>query len=865
MKNYFKFFALRHVLEKPSRSVLTTLGVGFGIALYVAIAIINQGTRDAFRENIESISGKAKLTLSIPHASFEEEKLEEVKAIQGVAAAVPMMEIKAYFSGAKTSKEGLYILGVDLLQEQSVRVYKATDQKIIDDPLIFLNQPDSIILTKAFASKNHLTLESKIVLATTHEKKTFTVRGLLEPEGPAKAYGGALALMDIDGARFSFGKQGKIDRIDIVPESGENIEILKDRIQKKLGPSFNVERPEMASERMEKLVESYQKMLTFFSSLALLVGLFMVMNSVSISVTERKREIGILRALGALRRNILTLFMFESFFVGLLGSLLGLGLGQILSHFLVEKITLTLSSQYKTHIDVSSLSLSPTLIFSTILLGCGSALMASLVPAFKASRVSPLEAMKSKTLDLTGNNKESSVLVLTGLCLLVVCYISTRFQWNQTFRIFETLNQGTSILGSALFGPFFVYLFLTLLNYLKIGHQKPTFRLAQDNLLKSRKRTSSNIMALMVGLFLVMMIATVRSSFQYTLMNWIRQVLTADIIVTSSGRMITAEVQPVDEKIQDEILATPGVRQVGPGHGMRSRIVQIQAEKTQYTLKALDEPAEFTDYKSIPLSTDHHVERAKNLYSQNDPVIFVSENFFVKNPKLHIGDKLPIDTPKGITEFRIIDRVTDFASSNGTIYMNRAFYKKFWDDSLVTAFSVYVEPGHSVESVREAIGNRLSEKDGLVTVSNAEMRQQMTETIDQNFAYTNAIELAALLVALLGLLNTLLIAVMERTREIGVLRAVGMTRSQIMRMILSESIIQGSLGAVVAVFFGGLMGKLWIQYSLAQMMGWMIDFYLPIPSILTTIGVGALVAGLAGIIPARRAASIQITDALDYE
>ena len=302
--NLFRYIGIRHLSARPSRAILTTLGVAFGISLYVAISIINHSTRNSMKESIEAVSGKARLSVSAGIAGFPESRLEEIRTTPGVKSAVPMIEARAFFAGATESADGLQIMGVDLLQETSVRTYKATDQKIIDDPLTFLNQPDSIILTKALAEKRGLALESKIELSTALGVRTFTVRGLLEPEGAARAYGGSLAIMDIDGARVSFGKENKLDRVDIVPTDDSEVPALQLRLREKMGAGYAVERPESQNEQMDKLLDSYQIILTFFSSLALLVGLFLVMNSISVSIAERRREIGTLRALGATESGV---------------------------------------------------------------------------------------------------------------------------------------------------------------------------------------------------------------------------------------------------------------------------------------------------------------------------------------------------------------------------------------------------------------------------------------------------------------------------------------------------------------------------------------------------------------------------------
>ncbi|MBS1963552.1 MAG: FtsX-like permease family protein [Bdellovibrionales bacterium] len=869
LTNLLKFVGLRHQRLRPARSILTTLGVAFGIALFVAISIINRATRDSLRENVESVAGKAKITVSAGPTGFAEEKLDLVKSVPGVKHAVPLVESRAFFETASNQDEAVYVIGVDLLQESAVRTYKTTDQKIVDDPLIFLNQPDSIVVTKKFADERGLKLDSKLPLATANGAKTFTVRGLLEPEGAARAFGGGLAVMDIDGARVSFGKVGKIDRIDIVPDDGVPADTVIAAIRAKLGSGFSIERPETQAESTERMIAAYQKMITFFSSLALLVGLFLVFNSVSISVAERRREIGILRALGAARKGILSVFVLESALMGLVGAALGTVLGRFLAEFMVKQVTLSIAAQFHTAVQANNLDLTKDLVVVTLLLGTLTSAAAALIPAYRASRISPLEAMKTRGLEAGPRERSDYRSVLLGAAFLAFTYFSTRGHWNQIFHPFEQMTQAASVLGAAFFGPFVVFILIRIFRRAIRAQRAPIFRLAQDNLLRSRRRTAANIMALMVGLFLVMLIATVRASFQDTIVGWLQEILVADIVVTGSGRTITAEVQPVKEEIAKEILAVPGVRDPGPGRGVASRILQIDTDGVKYTLKAFDEPGEWVGFRNFKIKGQDLVETARKLYDREanlrEPTILVSDNYFLKHPNVKVGDLLELDTPTGRKGFRILGKTVDYASPNGVFYLARETYRRIWNDNLVTGFALSLVPGADLETVRSGIAKAVGRKYNLVALSNAEMRREMKVAIDDSFAYTRAVEGAALLVALLGLLNTLLISILERTRELGVLRAVGSSRRQIFRMILGEAVIQGGFGAVVAVAIGGAVGKLWIENSLAYALGWMIEFSIPFSSVVQTIGVGVVVSAIAGIYPSKRASDLPIVEALDYE
>ncbi|MBS1959800.1 MAG: FtsX-like permease family protein [Bdellovibrionales bacterium] len=865
MWNLFRLLRIRNLKHKPSRFILTTLGVAIGISLFVAIAIINHSTKNSMRESIESISGKAKLSVTAGPAGFDESKQEVIRTTPGVKYAVPMIEARAFFEGAKESSDGLNIMGVDLLQETSVRSYKATDQRIIDDPLTFLNQPDSIVITIAQAQKRGLKLDDKIQLATALGVKTFTIRGLLEPEGAAKAYGGSLAIMDIDGARVMFGKENKIDRIDVVPTKDADVETVRAAIEKNLGPGFTIETPGAQSEQTERMLTSYQVVLTFFSTLALLVGLFLVINSISVSVAEQRKEIGTLRALGATRFSMVTMFVVEVFVVGSVGSLLGCLGGRVLAEKLVNEVTASVGAQIQTQIQVTKLEFTPQLFIFTLVMGTVAAIFAALIPALRAAKVHPLESMKKHQENQTDADvKRGHLSVIIGFVMLVVMTFSMSGRWEKIWIGFDLYNKGAAVLGSALFGPFLVFILIRSLRKLTRGLSSPVFRLAQENLVRSRKRTASNVMALLVGLFLVMMIATVRTSFHDTTMKWINGVFVADLMVTSNGKLITADVQPLKEEVEADLLKIPGVKAIGPGRGTGSRIVHFQHNGKHMRIKAFDHFADFYEYQMFDIKNADRIETAKELYDTDEPRMIVTSQFLTKQG-YHVGQTVPLDTPSGAIPFKIIGMLTDFASPEGVIYMDRAQYKKYWKDSLVTGFFINAADGHSVEELRSTIDRELGRKWNLVVVSNAEFKNEMHTMIEKTFAYTKAIEFIALLVGLLGLLNTLLISVMERKREIGMLRAIGSTQSQISNMILIEAVLQGFFGAIIAVVLGVYVGRLFVTFTLSSTLGWIVDFYFPRASVWTTIWTGVGVAAIAGLLPARRAAKTEILEALDYE
>jgi putative ABC transport system permease protein len=582
-------------------------------------------------------------------------------------------------------------------------------------------------------------------------------------------------------------------------------------------------------------------------------------------VAERKREIGTLRALGATRISMVTLFVSEVFGIGLIGSALGCILGRLLAVRLSGQVIQSLVAQLGQRIELARLEFTTEQILFTLIAGTLAAILAALFPALKAAQVHPLESMKRHMETFSAKEEiRSRLVVFFGFALLCFMSFSMIQQWGRIWIGIDLLTKGSAVLGSALFGPFLVFLLLKGFRQLSRKLPFPMIRIAQENLLRSRRRTSSNVMALMVGLFLVVLISCVRASFHDTLTEWLDRIFVADIMVGSNGRFINADVQPIKEEILPELLKIPGIRAIGPERGAGSRIVPFQFQGVRMAIKAIDHYADFYDYRNIPVQNADRVTTARKLFDPNTPTLLATRAF-LDQARRKVGDEVDLETPSGKVSFRIAGEVTDYASSRGVIYLYREMYKRYWKDPMVSVFVLSLEPGADFDSVKAAMDRGPGRAWNLVTISSREFKDQMQSAIERSFAYTRAIEWIALLVGLLGLMNTLLISVMERTREIGMLRAVGSTRAQVSKMIFFEAILQGWFGSMVAIALGAYVGRLFVNHALAITLGWVVDYHFPKDAVWTTMAIGVGVAGIAGFLPARRVARMQITEALDYE
>jgi putative ABC transport system permease protein len=323
----------KHVL----RTMLTIAGIVLGVAVFVGMHTANQSVLFAFSRTVDRIAGKTEIQVTAGEAGFEEDILEKVQSVPSVRVAVPIIE--AVVDTRMAGEGSLLVLGVDMTGDRSLRDYdlESGDEAVIDDPLVFLAQADSIILTKQFAGKSRLAVNDRIRLGTVEGDKQFTVRGIMKTGGLTSAFGGNLAIMDVYAAQKMFGRGRTFDRIDIGVKPGSTIADCERELTALLGAGFQIGPPSGRGQQFEAMLAAYSMMVGISSLFALFIGMFIIYNSFAIAVTQRRAEIGILRALGATRAQIRWLFLGER---GdrVIGSLGGLVFGALIARGIAASI-----------------------------------------------------------------------------------------------------------------------------------------------------------------------------------------------------------------------------------------------------------------------------------------------------------------------------------------------------------------------------------------------------------------------------------------------------------------------------------------------------------------------------------------------
>ncbi len=839
-----------HVRKHAVRSLLTLLGIVIGVAVFVSMHLANRSVFGAFQETVNRIAGATQLQVSAGELGMDEDVLDRVQASKNVRVAVPVIESAV---GTGLAGQGnLLILGVDMTGDQSLRDYslESGDDAVVDDPLVFLAQPDSLMVTSQFAERNHLHIDDKLPLQTADGTKQFTIRGILKSSGLNSAFGGNLAIMDIYAAQQVFGRGRKFDRIDLAANDGVSIDALRTELQNSLGPAFQVEPPSSRGASFESMSRVYGFMLKFSSVFALLIGMFIIYNSFAISVVQRRSEIGILRALGATRRQIAVLFLGESLVTGLVGSVIGLFFGILIARVVAITIGRLLEGVYglaHTPVDVR---LSPPVIAISLIIGVLTSVVAALLPARSAAKVDPVKALqKGRIQVLSAGENRVRMMVAIALALASGAVLIVSHTLRGLYLAYVFIMTGLLLLTPQLT----LWLSRALRPILR-AIRPVEGALAADSLVGAPRRTSATVAALVFSLALVIGLAGTARAAYLNIAEWVDTFLNPDFFVTTS-ESLTARNYKFPESMGAELETIPGIAQV-----QMARTARIRYHDNPVLLMALEARKQLQRVKRIPIEGD--VTQMFEEAAEGKGVI-ASENFSVLQ-HVHLGDKIVLPTPGGERTFPVLGVVREYSDQQGAIMMDRSLFKQLWNDDAVDIFRVYLQPGADPAKVKERILDRFSGR-RLFVLTNHEVRQYILRLTNQWFSLTWVQISVAILVAVLGIVNSLTVSISDRRRELGVLQAVGGLRTQIRGTIWMEALGIGAIGVLLGLAVGAIHLYYVVQISYRDYPGMHLDYLYPVSIAALLFPVILTVAFLSSLGPAESAVGASLVESLEYE
>ncbi|THJ11966.1 MAG: FtsX-like permease family protein [Nitrospira sp. CG24C] len=858
-----------HALQRPFRTLLSIAGVALGVLASVAIGTANIQVLRSFEQAVTTVAGPATLEIAGHDLGVDEAAITAIRTVDGVISAVPVIEESVVLNQGEARGQALQILGLDLLAEVGTRGFQIS-QAETNDALEALLAPDALYLGRQVAADWKLKIGSTVEVMVGGRLVRLRVAGLIHNEAAGSSLWDRLAVMDIAAAQLLFQSIGRVDRIELVTAPDRTLDDIIVSLRAVLPPHIVVQRPAQRTKQVENMVWAFQLNLSVMSWVGLLVGVFLIYNTIAFAVAQRRREIGIYRALGMTERRVAGLFFVEAGLLGLLGGLLG-GLGGVwLARGLVSLVSRTVSDLYAP-VTSGGLILSMDMVTLTavakgVLLGTVVSMVGALGPSVEASRTVTVRALAPGDYESTNQLRAGlwgwislALLVLAGLCSLVSPVGNLPL-----FGYFATV----CLLGAlSCFAP----MCIKALGWRPFRRDSKTMvvggslrLIAADQAARHPGRNAVTVSALMVGLSIMIGVVVMVRSFRDTVEFWVDETVMADLIVAPQswlqGKQSGQASRALPGGWRSTLSAIDGIDAVDT---YREAYVGVEGQSVALVSRDLRLHAQRSRYLMVRGDSSTALRRAAETGGA-----LLSE-VLATRLQLREGDKLTITTPSGPAAVSVEGIFYDYATDGGKMVMDRTWYQQQWHDDRVTVFSVYLAAGADVDRVKQSIVTEVAGLDGMtlppLVIRNHELRQEILDIFDRSFVLTYVLEAIAVLVAVLGIVNTLVTAVLERRREFAALRAIGASTGQVERLVLWEAAYLGLIGAALGVAGGLLLALLLIHVINKQSFGWTIQMTVPGGVILQAVGLALTAALAAGYWPARWAARQPVVEGLREE
>ena len=838
----------RYLLRHPWLTVLSILGVALGVAVSVAVDLANTSALRAFELSGEAVTGRATHQIIGGPGGVDGRLVAQARTEAGVSEVAPVVEGNARVAREPSRVVG--VLGVDPFAEASFRPFVGGPGSGLDAGL-FLTVPGAALLSEATASELGVTVGDTLGLEVDGRAETATVVGLLEPDDERSASAlQNLLVVDVSSAQEWFGltaldaeadgapasgadtEAGRLSRVDLILPVGD--EAAVEAVRTILPDGTEVRPASTQAEALQTMTAAFRLNLSALSLLALVVGLFLIYNTVTFAVVQRRRVLGTYRALGVTRAEVFRAVLVEALAVGVVGTALGVALGVALGSGLVRLVTQTIGDLYFV-VRVRELALSPLALGKGVALGLGATLVGALRPGWEAASVAPASALRrSSEEDRLGAGAGRlalvglGVLVLGGLVLLVPAGVAGAY-----------VGMLGILVGTALVTPWLTRAYAALTQPVMAKLMGPVGRMAARSIATSLSRTAVAIAALTVAVAATVGVATMVSSFRTTVEDWLGSVLQADVYVQPPATVFRRGGAVLDPGLAADLASLEGV--------VRSDEIRVR------TLDTGSGPFDLvvTEVDEVRANINRYKEGSAASVAASAPRggVAVSEPFAFRFG-VGAGDTLTLPTDRGDRRYPIAGVYYDYGNDLGVVLMDEGVFLQSYRDPGYGGTALTVAPGVEVERVLQE-ARALAEGRQEVTVrSNRDLREASLEIFDQTFVVTNVLRLLAVGVAFVGVLSALMALQLERRRELAMLRAQGLTPAELRRMVFAQTGLMGLWAGVLAIPLGLALAAVLVFVVNVRSFGWTLAFVVS-PAVLVQAVILALVAALlAGAYPA---------------
>ena len=837
---------VRPLGREPGRTALTIFAIALGVAVVVAIHLAGNAATGSFQSSLETLTGDADLEISAV-GGLDESLLARLEALPYPIRFSPRIE---GFASLARSQVSVPVFGFDLVGDRSLASIispKGTSTKAFD--LDSLRSDDAIWVGAGIAS----TTGQEVRLTINDRTETYTVSGILETSGSQGASRPNIIVMDMAVAQKAFSKRGRLDRIEVFLPARDNRgweTIISDSIPD--GVTLNPQGSRTDENR--KMMRAFRWNICVLSYISLVVGAFLIYNTIAISVVRRRTEIGVMRALGAGRTAVTLAFLAEAAFLGAVGTALGLLLGRIMANGTVEMLAATVRSLYVSSTP-GEILFTPSVVLVAAVSGMGVSLLAALAPAKEASGVPPSEAMARGRHEATARLHSGKRLIYAGV-LAACCWAAAQVEPVGGMPLFGYLSALLIIAAAAFATPAIVEGLARLLSPLLRGAFGAQGILAPRSLSASLARTSILVAALSTAVAMLVSVGIMVGSYRDTVIIWLDERLRADFYVRTAGQREARQYPTMDPAIADRIEALPEVQAVDRFRGYPIRY------KGRPSILGAGQSEVLSRLGNLGFLDGSPARQVLTRLGNGDRVIITET--FANHHGLATGDTLQLPLAGRLIDFEIVGVYYDYSSEGGAAIVDRKTILKYLPDPSPSNLAIYLADGVDPESARAAIEEKTSGY-SVTVADHRTLRERALIVFDRTFTITYALEVIAILVAILGMAGALVALVIDRRREIGVLRFLGASSGQIRRLILFEAGLIGLFANTIGLALGTLLSLILIFVVNKQSFGWTIQFHWPVALLLGALTLIYVAAVIAGIYPARVAARLNPIEVVHEE
>lgn len=850
--------AERTISRRFFQSLLFILGIALGVAMIIAIDVANGSSKRAFNLSTASITGATTHQIIGGVSGLPSELYYQVRSEIGIPYSAPIIE--EYIRVAEFDNQVMRLLGVDVFSEAPFRPYLSNLQVSNDDTSDaqfnalnqFIAQRGTGLIANTIAQRYNYQAGDTITLRAGALTFPIEIIGILETSDAVSQQGlDDLLLVDIATAQEITGRYGTISRIDLIlPDDYADAIIAQ--IQAILPAGARVGSVAGESDALSQMTASFEINLQALSLLALIVGAFLIYNTVTFSVIQRRGLIGIMRALGMTQQQIFAQILVEAIILAVIGTILGLGLGVIFGRGAVSLVARTISDLYF-NVNVQQVVVPTWTLVKGAGMGIVASIIAAIIPAWSATHTPPAGVMRRSDYE---SNAQKAVPYVTALAVLMV--IIGVIILNLPIKTVEFSFAGlfAVIIGGAFFTPLVLIIIMRLATPITERLFGVVGRMAPRAVERALSRTSIAVAALTIAVSVIVGVSVMISSFRNTISDWLSTTLVNDLYISPPLLTSNQATVNLDPAITDLILSVEGVSEI-----TTTRTVSVSApdypELPEVHLQALSvDPA--TSRRFVwNIADDYHQALA-------DGAIVVSESFAFRRHITQDNNTLRLLTDHGVVEFEVVAVSYDYTTDQGRIYMSDAVYRTHFNDHFISSVGADIEPSADMQTVMNTLRETLRDYD-IGVQSNRELRDSVFVVFDNAFSITIALRLLATLVAFIGILSALLSLQLENTRQYGVLRANGMTPRQLWDYTILQTGLMGSVAGLLAIPIGWALAVILIYIINVRSFGWTMELHW-LPREFVEAFMVALVASIvAGIYPAIRMTRLVTARALRSE